>query len=688
MRTRAIIFALAMAAIAFISACSRESKAPVSPSEEGRLIFTGGMQAVSRTSISEGQADSYPLCWESGDAIGILSYELYRTSNINVKASLRESDAGSPQGSFVAEKAVQFPEGGNEHFVIYYPWKEDVNEIDVDTYGITSVLEPYQKIGKVSNKSIGGNGLAWAMVNVADGQKEVNFTLKHVMSYIRFVINTENYNEGYQLRGISMLDYGRKVPMSGKFSVSVLDGSLTIGPDNVNYHASVETATDNFSEQASGQEVYLTVFPGDYSQADLYLTIKYADPKGNVYNIPFKWPKKPVFEAGTVYSVSLPKALTKNVPSYYEPEEKRNYFGDGYAYGPQNSFFIESKEAGRGLSSLTFDVKMRGFHFNLPRPVYYGWLCSSEDGGSLLQFPDGDSEYREIPDHRLGSDFKVTVQCLDQSKATGHWGVLAIYDEEYNILWSYMIMSYQAGDKPADVEYPGGVKLLDRNLGAAYGNARAADIGNYGNSTATFSWGRKDPFMYSAIPSYSVILTDNGIDAAYAIAHPNQVIAYNQSDNQSSGDWIYSDHRADLWGKEKTVFDPCPEGYRVADYEVLKEVYENAEKREHAVGQAGQTPDRIAKESPFRDLSTLAYKLPDGTYDWWPYSGGRWNTTGSWSNRPGSKDYAAWYWSCDAVAGTNNSYGFAIGYSSSGIMDTAGSLVRAGGRAIRCQKED
>ena len=43
---------------------------------------------------------------------------------------------------------------------------------------------------------------------------------------------------------------------------------------------------------------------------------------------------------------------------------------------------------------------------------------------------------------------------------------------------------------------------------------------------------------------------------AYSIAHPTTFLYGNNWQN----DWVY-----DMWDKTKTVFDPCPEGYRVAN---------------------------------------------------------------------------------------------------------------------------
>ena len=37
---------------------------------------------------------------------------------------------------------------------------------------------------------------------------------------------------------------------------------------------------------------------------------------------------------------------------------------------------------------------------------------------------------------------------------------------------------------------------------------------------------------------------------------------------ESGYDWLYSDHDNELWGAVKTVYDPCPKGWKVPDKDV------------------------------------------------------------------------------------------------------------------------
>jgi hypothetical protein len=140
------------------------------------------------------------------------------------------------------------------------------------------------------------------------------------------------------------------------------------------------------------------------------------------------------------------------------------------------------------------------------------------------------------------------------------------------------------------LEFEDDLAVDDRNLGAL--NNEPMDVDNRG---MFYQWGRKDPFM----PARS---------AYHADTDSNNIPAYNETNYEvgnGSGSWIfnattlplttppgnipnaiqnpmtylqpyYSDHynwycaskdekvtHSGLWGPEKTIFDPCPVGYKV-----------------------------------------------------------------------------------------------------------------------------
>ncbi len=130
------------------------------------------------------------------------------------------------------------------------------------------------------------------------------------------------------------------------------------------------------------------------------------------------------------------------------------------------------------------------------------------------------------------------------------------------ILWSWHIWAVDADMEHNAQLYPNGALLMDRNLGAL--TIIPGDVRSFG---LFYQWGRKDPFVgcasvtektYAATyPADAIQFMDsnsNYNNYNYAEAHPNHYI-------KGSG-WSNDDK---YWGVHKTMYDPCPYGWRVPD---------------------------------------------------------------------------------------------------------------------------
>ena len=165
------------------------------------------------------------------------------------------------------------------------------------------------------------------------------------------------------------------------------------------------------------------------------------------------------------------------------------------------------------------------------------------------------------------SDGIITFQTNDTFKEGN--AVIAAKDAKGKILWSWHIW---LTDQPlGQVYYKNAGTMMDRNLGAT--SATPGDVGALG---LLYQWGRKDPFLgSSSISSNSVAKstitwpsavksTSSNGTIAYATANPTTFITYN-----SNYDWYYTgspstdNTRWTTSGKTKSIYDPCPAGWRV-----------------------------------------------------------------------------------------------------------------------------
>jgi len=161
--------------------------------------------------------------------------------------------------------------------------------------------------------------------------------------------------------------------------------------------------------------------------------------------------------------------------------------------------------------------------------------------------------------------------------------VISVKDVEGKILWSwhiwltdqpvsqtYYIYDYDTESFTSEIA---GV-MMDRNLGAT-----SSDPGDVGALGLMYQWGRKDPFLgSSALSDYSVAKStmtwplpvpsdaSNGT-IEYTVTHPTTFIV----SNYRNGDWYYTgtentdDTRWTPSGRVKSIYDPCPAGWRVPD---------------------------------------------------------------------------------------------------------------------------
>jgi len=206
--------------------------------------------------------------------------------------------------------------------------------------------------------------------------------------------------------------------------------------------------------------------------------------------------------------------------------------------------------------------------------------------------------------------FNTTTNRVEFLSSGAGNGVIAVYDksdpnvEDANVLWSWHVWCTEKPDiielgLPTNGEKYSGknYKIMDRDLGATTNIPDKLTTCGLG-----YQWGRKDPFIgmasfytYTSLdnlepknaPMYNVRGTEQELKEEisnestgtieYAIKHPNVFI-------RASSDWLYYKEifgNQYLWGNNpysrykmvdietmKTIYDPCPAGYKVSPPDV------------------------------------------------------------------------------------------------------------------------
>ncbi|MGM9786359.1 MAG: hypothetical protein ACI3ZS_05925 [Candidatus Cryptobacteroides sp.] len=259
--------------------------------------------------------------------------------------------------------------------------------------------------------------------------------------------------------------------------------------------------------------------------------------------------------------------------------------------------------------------------------------------------------------------------------------LVAIRDGNNNILWSWHIWVSEVNDVAYSYDGYDQFIMHDRHLGAV--SVSPKDFDAFG---MFYQWGRKDPFprpleagRTTGSSGAGVELTPNeayGAEKgviAYTISHPStRIIA---SDNPK--DWHVARNNA-LWGNPevatdettaislkggvKTVYDPCPKGYKVPE-----PYYYSAIKND---------PDNAVNKSESDTNYGYLFDTGNSSDSYWPTNGYLENG----ANNMAFNGYRGYVWS-SVGAGDNVWYFY---YNNADIKVSY--AVRAKAKSVRCLK--
>lgn len=269
---------------------------------------------------------------------------------------------------------------------------------------------------------------------------------------------------------------------------------------------------------------------------------------------------------------------------------------------------------------------------------------------------------------RVPSDFKEGNAVVVAKGANGE------------ILWSWHI--WLTSEYPKEHAYANNAGILmDRNLGSL--STEKGDPKGFG---LLYQWGRKDPFPGSAALNGSVMAkmttkvyvtvsspSTGTID--YSVKNPATMIFAASS---RSTDWLYVDAMTGVdntrWQSEKTIYDPCPAGWRVPDGGI------------EGVWYKAGIPTGGGFPYPEQDYAKAGITIPAqycGEDAWYPAAGSISAVDGSFVEvgRDGM------YWSV-TPCGRNDVYGFNFYYymKNTGYVYHSPMFTRATAASVRCCK--
>ncbi len=353
-------------------------------------------------------------------------------------------------------------------------------------------------------------------------------------------------------------------------------------------------------------------------QTDLFLDI-HTD--SGIYSVKVDWKQEEkdaaghflqtteIFQPGYLYSILLDFGANNTISTLLLENSEGTYydlttgetFGDNshqiYRYKTANSYIVNpslqytdpkgNKHYYDGFTFLanTIGNGEEGILDNFPQknsrihPVSAGLIWESKRGlVTQVEFLYDYIRFQVKPPTTEGEDF-------EEGNA-----VIAAYDENGKILWSWHIW---ITDEPQRYDIKSGnqiIGIMDRNLGATseFASDKGGELSTYG---LYYQWGRKDPSMpppeanyrpqsTATIPYYDYygnklyhagVIERGKPTIEDGIANPMFLILPTDIPPYYAYDWLYQRINT-LWGSsdsdQKTIYDPCPFGYRVPGEEL------------------------------------------------------------------------------------------------------------------------
>lgn len=261
------------------------------------------------------------------------------------------------------------------------------------------------------------------------------------------------------------------------------------------------------------------------------------------------------------------------------------------------------------------------------------------------------------------------------------------FDREGRLEWSWHIWAADYDPQATAHSYKGGRVFMDRNLGAMTNRSYEPAYG------LMYQWGRKDPFPpdLSAVtyaPGYDYAVVggrDNGeTTLEYAIAHPTYFITGVERENADGpyiSDWLAKPN-PNLWGNfssatgqytaqsAKSVYDPCPPGWRVPDRGAWAEAGFSA----YIAGNGG---------------GCMAIRYDGSSVAYYPFAGFIYASTGI---KDPMRSTMGYFWTnspAETASGVSSydAYGLKVDGGTYFEVDPSEVITRSVGASVRCMRE-
>lgn len=515
------------------------------------------------------------FAWTSGDKFGV--YPLKSTigaeqTSQQVMFQIQESAVGTNSGLFTGT-GWGLVTGGDYKYFAYYPYdaEADYNKVEVSYACNYTITE------NSSTAHITEDYLVAPMVTPTESL-DATFTFYHMGALVNFMLLIpEADREGATFNYLEISCSNPVFATEGYFNPST--ASIEGEPAVVTYPEFVSTSTTN--------KINVELADCDLDQngyLNIYLMLPPTVLTGETLNISL---------SGNNYKeYSCARAMTGDLLSgkTYSPVFEME--GDAAPVinlsenGTANCYIVnrtgraykfDCKVKGNGVDPVTTDTEDAAISNYESVQVTWETVNTSTalSVGTVILDATLDKENGFI-------SFKTPTTFAEGN------ALISVKDANEKILWSWHIWATKADLEALAQTYPNEAGIvMDRNLGAL-----ACSQTDGRSPGFLYQWGRPFPFvglnLIGGQVGTSVVTTNNTSwdsvttcesygSLVYSAEHPTTFICgieggnFLENSSTASNNWLWTEHLAanpELWGATKTMYDPCPVGWKVPSIKV------------------------------------------------------------------------------------------------------------------------
>jgi len=581
----------------------------------GKILAVSPTGTETKIAFGEEVDGKYPVVWTNNDAIKV--YSENNTEGV-VYTYTTEATEGVSSAVFTGD-----PVEGETRYAVFpatraYGFEDGKLKISFDAL---------KKQDYHTSIQANGSNLKYMPMWATEGEGDDagKFSFENLCGVVSF-----RFNDYQELRGMKITSV--KIASASKYisGVATLDpatGSFTLAAENtenpesdkaivVNRANGLAIGNTNTTPSISdaGEKGFLIALPiGEYPAGDLTVTI--TDSFGRVFT----------------RTVNSPLTVLPGVDKTFKT------LSFTFAYGESNSVVVSPGQ------TVTFDAAIR-YSFAHDLLVENMTKVTKADGTDFVEEGLNVAALWEIPEGgtklTAGSVLETVALSGNMISVTAKADVkgnalVVLKDKNDVILWSWHIWVVDGLANLTFTDCTGSPTIQNMNLGATQ-NTLYMDGTSQTNQDAIglfYQYGRKDPFVMPKSltrKTSSPFLTGKDLTRRverdeetkanarvdWTIKNPDARILRSLSTQTvrsavGFSNWTYA--AADLktyWhSTEKTIYDPCPKGYKVPDYSVFAEFDSDKAPAVHVVntGYLFGTSSSVTPSASSYDPSTMAY---------------------------------------------------------------------------------